>query len=648
MENVIEKSNLITGHKCYGNNMTHEDNLRSTFEFVGSVEEDLAVNLYALNIQSLQGIGNEDFNAPKVSMNPNFYKIIDTQNVVFQHDSYEINSDIYVINSENTNPGYTRLHITTKHHSHTCTYHKEINGTHYLTTSQFITPKSKYPDMDKPPSYSTFSPFKKCQNIYLCYKCPRWPDQTREWISRNRPSGWPQKSLLKEVEALPCVLTPNSHPCSNEPDVEWMFDFSFPERFLLKENISKEQRYCFHVFKLLIDFHTGRMEELSTFVLKTIFLYTLEVLPQLQWDNCPSACVLYMIEILLVSLKERKIPHYFLPENNIIEHFSGGLIYSLIEKVNAVREFPIMSIIIMAESHGVMSTYITDQIIEDLNHYSTHNGIQDSILHTFVPAYTKIISISLALRKFRQSANAAVSGYKMLQDLFQGNEGDYNPYKNMSLFMFIRQAIDDSIPLYQVWWLCFFIDYYKKTNTLSSFTHTNPFKKISDMMDGFPPGDLDDISVPNHVLSYGQKGNMLGPDLEFLLTMCQFLISEHEFQQVAHYLRGLIHIVNKKIKNPESFMPECIPGYEERMGYVMQSMISSLYNNLLWLLNALFMCYQKQQQTEYFQEYIEQLESVCDILASPSSYEGLAKIWRALGNRKKMNEAITKQRCLQG
>ncbi len=57
--------------------MTHEDTLRSSFEFVGSVEEDLAVNLFAPNIQSLQGIGNEDFNAPKVSMYPNFYKIIE-------------------------------------------------------------------------------------------------------------------------------------------------------------------------------------------------------------------------------------------------------------------------------------------------------------------------------------------------------------------------------------------------------------------------------------------------------------------------------------------------------------------------------------------------------------------------------------------
>lgn len=623
--------------------MTHEDTLKSSFEFVGSVEEDLAVNLFAPNIQSLQGIGNEDFNAPKVSMYPNFYKIIDTQNVVFQHDSYEINSEIYVINSEDTNPGYTRLHtVPTKHHSHT--YYREINGTHCITTSQFTSPKSKYSD----PSYSTSSPFKKCQSIYLCYKCPRWPYQTREWISRNRPSGWPQKSLLKEVETLPCVLTPNSHPCSNEPDVEWMFNFSFPERFLLKENISKEQRYCFHVFKLLIDFHTGRMKELSTFVLKTIFLYTLEVLPQLQWDHYPSACVLYMIEILLESLKERKIPHYFLPENNIIEHLSRGLIYSLMEKVNAVREFPIMSIIFMAESHGVMSTYITDQIIEDLNHYSTQESIQDSILHTFVPAYIKIISTSLALKKFRQSADAAVSGYKMLQDLFQGKEGNNNPYEHMSLFMFIQQAIDNLMSLYQVWWLCFFIDYYKKTNTLLSFIHTNPVKKISDMMDGFPPGDLDDISVPNQVLSYGQKGNIYGRDLEFLITMCTFLMSEHEFQQCAHYLRGLLQIVNKKIANPESFVPGCLPGHGERMGYMMQSMITSLYNTLYWILHTLFSCYQKQQQTEYFQEYIEQFESVCDVLASPSSYKHLAEIWQALGNRKKMNEAIAKQRCLQG
>jgi hypothetical protein len=70
-----------------------------------------------------------------------------------------------------------------------------------------------------------------------------------------------------------------------------------------------------------------------------------------------------MIEILLESLKEKKIPHYFLPENNIIEHLSRELIYSLMEKVNAVREFPIMSIIFMAESHGVMSTSVYRKMV---------------------------------------------------------------------------------------------------------------------------------------------------------------------------------------------------------------------------------------------------------------------------------------------
>ncbi|CAC5387844.1 unnamed protein product [Mytilus coruscus] len=501
IENVLPKINIYTPYRFFGGKTRIVPiNCQKKWEIAGSCEEGLSVNIYTSSIQNERGMGNESLNAVKVSNLPNLFKQIGKPNLVFKDDSYKSKSKVAIIDSENTSPGFTHVK-SPKHNPHI--FYTEVNGTYFLSNASFHsgmnangTLKNKRKIRLKDP-YHIFQ--KDACMIFYCGKCPKWPKEASEWILRKRPSGWPDKSLLEETLKAPCLLTPKYHPFSRNPDIEWMFDFSFPETFLLKDNISKEQKYCFHVFKLLIDFHTGRRKELSTFVLKTIFLYTLEVIPCQQWETCPSGCMLYMTETLLSSLKEKKIPHYFIPENNIISHLNGTILYQLIEKVNVVREFPIMSVILMAESHSLMTTYVTDQIIEDLNHLSDVSNIHDSVLNTFIPAYAQITVTSLAHQKFHQAVTAVTTGYRMLQDLPRCSDDVFNPYENMSLEMFIKETTD-GMKMIQVWWLCFFVDLFKKENTLASFTQTNPFKKISDLMDDCPPGDLDTVSVPKWIL----------------------------------------------------------------------------------------------------------------------------------------------------
>ncbi|XP_052059993.1 uncharacterized protein LOC127700513 isoform X4 [Mytilus californianus] len=649
IENVLPKINIYTPYRFYGGKTCIVPiSCQKKWEIAGSCEEGLSVNVYTSSLQNERGMGNESLNAVKVSNLPNLFKQIGKPNLVFKDDSYKSKSKVAIIDSENTSPGFT--HVRSPKHNPQIFY-KEVNGTYFLSNTSFHSGMNANGTLKIKRTIRFKDPFlifqKEACMIYYYAKCPKWPKEASEWVLRKRPSGWPDTSLLEETLKAPCLLTPKYHPFSKNPDIEWMFDFSFPETFLLKGNISKEQKYCFHVFKLLIDFHTGRRIELSTFVLKTIFLYTLEVIPCQQWETCPSACMLYMTETLLSSLKEKKIPHYFIPENNIISHLNGTILYHLIEKVNVVREFPIMSVILMAEGHGLMTTYITDQIIEDLNHLSDLSNIHDSVLNTFIPAYAQITVTSLAHQKFRQAVTAVTTGYRMLQDLPRCSDDVYNPYENMSLEMFIKETTD-GMKMFQVWWLCFFVDLFKKKNTLASFTRTNPFKKISDLMDDCPPGDLDAVSVPKWILQsyrYEYDYKQLR-DFGFVLILCTYLMQEGEYGLAGHYLRGLVKMISKIFNDPDAIMAEVLQNpmvaqsKEKNIDYLMQAFITGMSSSLFLILQNLFTCYVKQGQTEYFQEYIEQFESVCNNMATPSSFTVLADIWRSLGNTKKMKEAL--------
>ncbi|VDI77204.1 Hypothetical predicted protein, partial [Mytilus galloprovincialis] len=649
IENVLPKNNIYTTYR-YEGGRSHIISVRcqKEWEIAGSVEEGLSVNIYTSSIENNRGMGNESLNAVKASSSPNLFKQFGKQVLVFKDDRYELGSEVVIIDSENTSPGFTHLK---SEKIQLPPFFTEINGTFFLSNTSFYTGMNANGTLKNIRKLRLKDPYlifqKDACMIFYCGKCPNWPKEASEWILRKRPSGWPSTSLLEETIKVPCLLTPKYHPLSRNPDIEWMFDFSFPETFLLKDNISIEQRYCFHVFKLLIDFHTGRRKELSTFVLKTIFLYTLEVIPCQQWETCPSACMLYMTETLLSSLKERKIPHYFIPENNIISHLSGTILYQLIEKVNVVREFPIMSVILMAESHGLMTTYVTDQIIEDLNHLSDVSNIHDSVLNTFIPAYAQITVTSLAHQKFCQAVTAVTAGYRMLQDLPLCGDDVFNPYENMSLEMFIQETTA-GMKMYQVWWLCFFVDLFKKKNTLKSFTRTNPFKNIVDLMDDCPPGDLDDVSVPKFILQIHSKEfeykQVKGSG--FIFAMCTFLMQEGEYGLAGHYFRGMIKMMSKVLNDSDAIMaevlqnPTCQKSKEKNIDYLMQAFITGMSSHLFIIFTNLYRCYEHQGQTGYFQEYIEQFESVCKNMATPSALSFLAEIGRSLGTSKKIKDVL--------
>lgn len=644
MKNVLKSASLYTPNRFWTETSPMPKDFKDSYTLVGSAEEDLAVNIYQGIYPTLNRSKQSSNNAVKTSMMPNMYIIADSTNVFFPNDRYELNKDVVIIHASNEHQGYVNLEIQ----GDMLEYKVNVGGKYFLDSAHYSHLCRKPSIAAKPQSKAFILPFKKTNKMVFCYRCPRWPDEALNWFKRARPSGWPNSVTIRDIKEVPCVLSPVSHPESTHPNIEWMLDFSLAEKFLLKNKITEQQRFCFHAFKLLIDFYTGRNFDLSTFILKTLFLYSLEFITLEQWNSCPSACLLYLLENLHECLKVKTIPHYFIPENNIISHISGEALYFLIERVSVIREFPIMSIVIMAESHGLMSTAVTDHVIEDLNHWSNSRNSIDSILTTFVPAYSKQTASSLATQQFRDASDAAVTGFEMLQEYNRSCNDITNPYLDYTLYRFIDEATG-SMYLYQTWWLCFFVDLFHKKDTLASFAN-KPFKRVKYLFKECPGGPLDNVTVPNFVLkTYSRQTEIFEEveNIEFLITMCSFLSKEKQYVVAAHYIRAIVKQLNSVLNDRDALVVEIERtrgGPVRNIDYVLQTYVTSISLFTYNLLYSLYQCYKGLGHPEYFQEYVEQFESLCHTISTPDSYYYLAQIWKVLGNTCKMREALEKQK----
>ena len=181
------------------------------------------------------------------------------------------------------------------------------------------------------------------------FSCSSWPPIAQTWTDRERQSKWPPKEIIQEIILKGCRIVHKAHPSSKDPDAEFRFSFSVAELILFK-TLSVDQKKCFIAFKALVKYKISRSKiltkneiDLSTYHLKTIFLWTCETIPADQWHttNGWARCLLYMIDQLYACLKSRTLPGYFIEESNLMD--SIELPQTLVREISKLRRNPITS-----------------------------------------------------------------------------------------------------------------------------------------------------------------------------------------------------------------------------------------------------------------------------------------------------------------
>ena len=150
-----------------------------------------------------------------------------------------------------------------------------------------------------------------------------WPEQAEAWIARARL--WLPHMTMQSIVVKGCQLVPRSSP-GGDKNSEWRISFSGPEA-ILAQHCSKEQRRAYYFFKILFYRYLKGVEPLEadakplySYFIKTTMLWTCEnhSPDDPVWLSLDDSMQV-LLSMLLRHLKSRFLPHYFIPQINLLE-----------------------------------------------------------------------------------------------------------------------------------------------------------------------------------------------------------------------------------------------------------------------------------------------------------------------------------------
>ena len=169
----------------------------------------------------------------------------------------------------------------------------------------------------------------------LCLVCRSQLPGIKKWASRNCPPKkfWPPKDVRENVCNLPTLLVPVGHPTSRTQDMEWRISYSQAE-MLVCRTIQDTARTAYIKLKGVIKkAFQGSRCVFKSYHLKTVLLWVLE-----KWGNTDMTekeVSFRVMEKRECFLQERKIPHYFNPRVNLIDHLTRREVSKVVARVKS-------------------------------------------------------------------------------------------------------------------------------------------------------------------------------------------------------------------------------------------------------------------------------------------------------------------------
>ena len=178
-----------------------------------------------------------------------------------------------------------------------------------------------------------------------CLHCAKWTSLAEGWAVRKRPVDWPKQELISEIVSEGCHVVPVSHYQNGDSllQTEWRLSFSNAEKKLIN-SLTIEQRQSYIMAKLVMkqviqeikdNLHEPSVAKTpSSYHLKTIFLWKCEGKPSEEWNSLLES-VVDLLSGLVDHLRRGNIPHYFIPENNLIDNIKEDVLVSVSDGITA-------------------------------------------------------------------------------------------------------------------------------------------------------------------------------------------------------------------------------------------------------------------------------------------------------------------------
>ncbi|KAJ8316377.1 hypothetical protein KUTeg_006391 [Tegillarca granosa] len=474
-------------------------------------------------------------------------------------------------------------------------------------------------------------------------KNPSWPHEAKEWITRERPCNWPSSDLVSKIVNSGCIVVARAHPDCENSHIVWQFLFSEGEHILIKEGLTKEQIRCFSIFKVLFDCHVRNLPRiLSTSLLKHIWFYCCEIIPSSYWSENQGACLLFLCDRLLENLRCHNLPNFFIRENNMISQYPREIIQKLGDKVEAVRKFPILSLIFVCERHGILDDTDFEVVLDDVNIYKFSRNLCRTVTKVFVPILVDLDKPHLSCHCDNSFINHLQDAYEMVLSTTSVHRDIVVPNFQDFVLDILRPDTDDFDLLLQRSFIALIIDCHLDTSimpNLMSSTDTISLKQV--------------IGEENK----GMYGELLVPKskhdcVDFIIKFTTILLEFKFYEPAAFYLRHGIQrtkeektiMLNDKAVNQSDYADQLSrysnqlktnvnPEDLHKTGSQLKMMKIRICNKSLTILfYMLHSCYTQMNQIELMQEFVEDFEVVAIETNSVASLQLLSQIYTSLGS----------------
>ncbi|XP_033741758.1 uncharacterized protein LOC117328341 [Pecten maximus] len=161
-----------------------------------------------------------------------------------------------------------------------------------------------------------------------------WPEQAREWFTRQRNHDWPSEKLRNQIKSIGCHLVPVGHALSHQRDMEWRISFNKPERELVW-SFSGTQFACVDFMKIFfhVKISPNFPDLFPSYFIKTVMFWMIEESNSSLWkpENLCS-CLEELLHRITICVERKELRNYFIPSNNMMDTKpSDGLAALLVE-----------------------------------------------------------------------------------------------------------------------------------------------------------------------------------------------------------------------------------------------------------------------------------------------------------------------------
>lgn len=462
-----------------------------------------------------------------------------------------------------------------------------------------------------------------------------WPRQAYDWTKREPQLGWPSKETIKEASEKGCLIIRRAHEFSEHPDIEWQFVFNEAEKVLV-QSFTDAMLYCFRVFKTLVDHQTRNLKvKPKTYWQLTTMFYSSEKIPHQVWSSNPGGCIMFLISMLHNHIHQKNLPHYFIPENNMIEHVEDEAMTQLEWSLQAIRLFPFPTIYFLLESRSFLNLSVIDQIESSIEDYKLLKDKHKAVEMIFVP-----ISFTLARRSVKCRLNPFyIQALEYIEDAFEQminvkKEDDHTSFLDFIL-MFLSSVKDGEVklPFAQL------VDKEKKTNLSQLMLKHKPSQTISNILSPEYTGVWGHVYIDVTENKWDSLFDTIGGLM---------IGNSKEVEESVELLRCSILVLQREMTACQVDFSTITDDNVRKQ--LQSSNMKDAYGNLTYLLcfyKQLSMCYDNMNQIELFQEHIHDYEEIVSRVQSPYQYQNLAKIYRQLGNSEKAVELEEKVKSLK-